>query len=148
MLTASDLYTDPVLVRKIARIQAAQNLQDEGASDSDDDLRPQKIVRGTQRQQAEDIDSGDDVSSRFEKVKRARSEAPRVKAERVASSMVREREREVSVVPGTQVEGDFEDVEEGEGEGDSRPPTSSAVIVDLGEEEGDDEDEDDDEVEE
>lgn len=136
MLTASDLHTDPVLVRRIARIHAAQTLQEDGDPDSSsDDLHPPKLTQ--RRQQAEDIDSGDDVASLTNKVKRARSTAPRVKAERVASSMA----REVSMVPGTQVEGDYGEEEEGE----SRPPTSSAVIVDLGEEEGDSEDDNDDE---
>ncbi|KAI9878598.1 MAG: hypothetical protein M1830_000458 [Pleopsidium flavum] len=135
MLTTSDLTPNPVLLRKVKRIQAAERAQedhpDHSSSDDDTDNLPRG---GTQRrQQHEEIDdeSGEDV----DKGKRARSLAPRVKAEKLASS-VRERESSV-VVPSTQRAGGGGG---GEVVGAESVTGSGAVVVDLGE--GEDEEDD------
>jgi len=135
MLTTHDLTPDPVLLRKVKRIQAAERAQEENpVSDSDDDRAHDTVPRGTQRRQAEEIDdeSGEDV----DKGARARSLAPRVKAERLASSA---RESSV-VVPATQRVGGGGGG--GEAVGAQMVTGSGAVVVDLGEGE---EEEDDDE---
>ena len=101
MLTASDLYSDPVLVRKIKRIQAAENTQE----DSDEDqLDP--LPRGSQRQQPEEIESDEDAKHLGAAV-RARSLLPRIKAEQLGSSA-----RQVSVIPNTQPSNDVVDLED------------------------------------
>ena len=92
MLAATDLYSDPILLRKIKRIQADQRLQDED-EDSDDEI---PIPRGSQRPQAEEIESGDEGRD-MSRAARMRSLAPRIKAEKLASSA-----RQVSVVPNSQ----------------------------------------------
>ncbi|TKA80058.1 hypothetical protein B0A49_02498 [Cryomyces minteri] len=71
MLTAGDLHTDPLLLRKIRRIQ--QSRLDEDASDSDVE------VPGTQRR-AEEIVSGseDDAATSRRRTKRLKSVAPKI----------------------------------------------------------------------
>ena len=90
MLAATDLYSDPVLLRKIKRIQADQRLQDE---ESDEEM---PTPRGSQRPQTEEIESGDEDGN-MGGAARMRSLAPRIKAERLAGSA-----RQVSMVPNSQ----------------------------------------------
>jgi len=107
MLTASDLRSDPILVRKIKRIQAAEN----GENDDSDDER-HELRQGT---------IGDDSINEIGSSNVAslnRSQAPRIKSERLASSA-----RQASMVPNTQVQRLVRE---------SQPPTSSGTtIVDL-----------------
>lgn len=114
MLTADDVVANPVLVRKIQRIQAAENAQIQDDSD-DDDVRPP----ASGRHRPEEIGSSP-----------AATRTPHFKTER-RSQALRNRSREVSMVPNSQVE---RLVEEEQG----RPSSSAATdIVDL---EDDDED--------
>ncbi|MCJ1470758.1 rRNA-processing protein bfr2 [Pseudocyphellaria aurata] len=127
MLTPSDLYTDPILVRKIARIQAM-------ARDSDSESEA-TLPRATQRPHHQEIDSDDEAGGAA-----ARS-STKVKDERAASSKVSvvggRRDREISMVPATQLEGTIP------------PSTGGTIIVDLeDEDEEEDGDEDEDEGEE
>ena len=114
MLTANDIATNPVLVRKIKRIQAAENAQIQDDSDDDDVRAPT-----SGRRRAEEISSSP-----------ARNRTPYVKNER-GSQALRHRSREVSMVPNSQVQGLIRD--------EQRPPSSSAAtdIVDLEEEDED-----------
>lgn len=121
MLTASDLYTDPFLVRKIARIQAAAD-----DSESEVDVTPPP---GTQRRLPQRIDSDNEIDGG------AARRSTQIKGERLASSAVAmvggRRDREISMVPATQLE-----AREG-------MPTSTAEtdIVDLEDEEDEEEEE-------
>ncbi|MCJ1392883.1 hypothetical protein MMC18_005755 [Xylographa bjoerkii] len=119
MLTISDLYTDPVLIRKIKRLQAAQ------AADNDNDLddsiisRQRQTLEGTQRRRGEEVD----VDSDNDNINTRRSLAPRIKSERAVSR---------SFTIGADAESEEEEEEEEES---PRPPQSSGgAIVDLGEE--------------
>ncbi len=109
MLTADDVAANPVLVRKIQRIQAAEDAQIQDDSDSDDDVR----APASGRQHPEEIGSSP-----------AATRTPHVKNER-RSQAQRIQSREVSMVPNTQVQGLIEE-EQGR-------PSSSAMteIVDL-----------------
>lgn len=116
MLTADDVAANPVLVRKIQRIQAAENAQIQDDSDDDDVRAPT-----SGRLRPEEIGSSP-----------ARTRTTQVKNER-RSQALRNKSREVSMVPNSQVQGL---VNEGQG----RPSSSAATqVVDL---EEDDEDED------
>lgn len=137
MLTASDLYTDTVLVRKIARIQATGP-----DSDSESDALP----RGTQSPLHQEIGSDDDEADGGDgRGARASRLSTQVKDERLRSTavaMVGGRPvREVSMVPATQLEA----------QGGYIPAsTAETTIVDLedeDEEEDEEEEEDDDEDE-
>ena len=111
MLTADDVVANPVLVRKIQRIQAAENAQiQDDSDDDDDDVRAPASVR----HQPEEIGSSP-----------ARTRTPHVKNER-RSQALRSKSREVSMVPNTQIQGLVEEEEQG------RPSSSAAAdIVDL-----------------
>ncbi len=86
MLTKSDLTTNPVLLRKVKRIQAAEAQENGTYSDEDDVGADDMHPPGTQRRQPEEIgDDDDDDGNARKKGARARSLAPRVKAERLAS---------------------------------------------------------------
>lgn len=121
MITADDLHPDPVLLRRVKRIEELENHEhssdDEGG---DDPIRP-----GTQRRYAEEIDGdsgGDDAPGTDRK--RKPSLAPHVKPERLTSTapdVPDQGQREISVIPGTQM-----------------VTENGAMVVDLGEEEGDD----------
>ena len=114
MLTADDVAANPVLVRKIQRIQAAENAQIQDDSDDDDVRAP-----ASGRHRAEEISSSP-----------ARTRTPHVKNER-RSQALRTRSREVSMVPNSQVQGL---VEEEQGRSSSSAVTD---IVDLEEEDED-----------
>lgn len=88
MLTADDVAANPVLVRKIQRIQAAENAQIQDDSDDDDVRAP-----ASGRPQPEDIGSSP-----------ARTRTSHVKHER-RSQALRNKSREVSMVPNTQIQG-------------------------------------------
>ena len=108
ILTADDVIANPVLVRKIQRVQAAENAQIQDDSDDDDVRAP-----ASHRHRTDEISSSP-----------ARTGTPYVKNER-RSQAPRNMSREVSMVPNTQIQGL---VEEEQGR-----PSSSAVtdIVDL-----------------
>ncbi|KAI9818775.1 MAG: hypothetical protein M1827_007595 [Pycnora praestabilis] len=145
MLTNDDLYTDPLLIRRIKRIQAAENIQDN--SDSDPDAHVHKPSRRHQAEEIEDEEDGVDISTLEAAAaaaatttagKRARSLAPRIKAEKLASSI-----RQPSLIPSTQAA--ERSVGRGMGEGST---SSRAMVVDMedpGPGNGNDDDDDDDE---
>ena len=109
MLTADDVEADPVLVRKIRRILAAENSQAKDDSDDDDDVR----APATGRHGPEEVSSSP-----------AKPRTLHVKNEQ-RSQGLRNKSREVSMVPNSQVQGL---VEEERG----RPSSSAATdIVDL-----------------
>lgn len=111
MLTADDVEANPVLVRKIQRIQAAENAQIQDDSDDDDVRAP-----GSARHRPDEISSSP-----------ARTRTPHFKHER-RSQAPRVKTREVSMVPNSQVQGL---VEEERG----RPSSSAATdVIDLEEE--------------
>ena len=118
MLTTSDLYTDPVLVRKIKRLQAAQ------AADVDEDLddsivsRQRQTPEGTQRRVGLEVGSDDEaINARI-------SSAPQIKSERAVS-------RSFTIAADTE----NEDEEAEDDEETARPtPSQGGVIVDMGEE--------------
>ena len=115
MLTADDVAANPVLVRKIKRMQAAENDQIHDDSDDDDVRAP---AGGRPRP--------DDISS-----SPAKTRTPRFKNEQ-RSQALRNQSREVSMVPNSQVQGVVREERE-------RPSSSAATdVVDL--EEDDDED--------
>jgi len=135
-LTPTTLKSDPILIRKIKRLQAAAA----AAQDAEDDFGSSPSHRtpgGTQRNAHEEVEVGseDDTQSTIGK------RAVRVKSERATQSQgVRGR------MVGEEEEGDEGDEEGDYGEEDEdeqrRPPASSGgVIVDLGEGSGDDEEE-------
>lgn len=119
MLSSSDLHTDPVLVRKIARVQAAL------AARSDSDSDPDTLLHGSGAEEIgddddDDDDNGDKKAKARRNVRQDRKSAvfPNVKDERAlgsASAAVEEGwgGREVSMVPGTQFGEDGEGVDEG-----------------------------------
>lgn len=108
MLTADDVEPNPVLVRKIQRILAAENAQIQDGSDDDDVRTP-----ASGRHRPEEVSSSP-----------ARTRTPHVKNER-RSQALRIKSREVSMVPNSQIQGL---VEEERG----RPGRSAATdIVDL-----------------
>ena len=87
MLTANDLESNPVLIRKIKRIQAAENAQDE-ESDGDEGSN-RRFGHGSQRQE---------VTS---------SPAPTlwtIKRERISQAGPVKANREISMVPSTQIQ--------------------------------------------
>lgn len=111
MLTADDLVPNPVLVRKIQRIIAAENAQIQDDSDDDDVRAP-----AARRPGPEEISSSP-VRSRTQQVKDERR-----------SQALRNKSREVSMVPNSQVQ---VLVREEQG----RPSSSAATdVVDLEEE--------------
>ena len=114
MLTADDVAANPVLVRKIKRIQAAENAQIQDDSDDDDVRAP-----ATGRPRPEEISSSPAVTR-----------TPHVKNER-RSQALRNNSREVSMVPNSQVQRLVREEQE--------RPSSSAMtdVVDLEEEDGD-----------
>ena len=116
MLTADDVVANPVLVRKIQRILAAEKAQMQDDSDDDDVRAPASIGR-----HPEEISSSP-----------ARMRTPHVKNER-RSQALRNKSREVSMVPNSQVQGLIEE--------DRGRPSSSMMtdIVDLGEDEDEEE---------
>ena len=128
MLTTDDVAANPVLVRKIKRIQAAEDarIQDD-SDDDDDDVR----APAGGRPRAEEISSSP-----------PRTRTPHFKSER-RSQAVRNTSREVSMVPNSQVQGL---VREEQG----RPSSSAATdVVDLEEEDEDlEEEEEEEDVEE
>ena len=89
LLTADDLKEDQVLIRKINRIKAALNAQNEESSDEDDTGRR----RRPSGQQPENISSSP-----------ATTRTPGLKNER-QSQIPGLRSRQVSMVPNTQLEG-------------------------------------------
>lgn len=113
MLTADDIAANPVLVRKIKRIQAAENAQIQDDFDDDDVRAP-----ANGRLRPEEISSSP---------LRTRTH---VKNER-RSQALRNKSREVSMVPNSQVEGLARE-EQGS-------PSSSAAtdVIDLEEEDED-----------
>ena len=115
-LTAADLQSDPVLIRRIKRLQAAEAMEE---GDSDDDGDEQSLPRGTQKHQAEPISS--DNERDHPAISRARSVIPRIKAEKLASTA---RVRDVSMVPDSQSQGLIRE--------DERPSsTAESEVVDL-----------------
>lgn len=134
MLTPSTLHPDPILLRKVSRIRAAEaRAADEKtySSDHDGDGRAARPEEGE-----EIVDDGDNGDERGQGSARARSLAPRVKAERMGS-----------LAPGTAMQGGGGGVGESErGRGRAEPGTGTgelvgthtvtaqgAVVVDLGE---------------
>ncbi len=103
----------------------------EGDSE-DDDVEHPTLPRGTQTRQAEPISSDNEGAYAANAAARARSAIPRIKAERLASSV---RDREVSMVPNSQVQGLIRE--------DQPPPsTAESEIVDLEDLDGEDEEDD------
>ena len=89
LLTADDLKEDQVLIRKINRIKAALNAQNEESSDEDDTSRRQR----PSGQQSENISSSP-ATTRTPGLKNERqSQAPGLGS------------RQVSMVPNTQLQG-------------------------------------------
>ena len=120
MLTADDVAPNPVLVRKIQRIIAAENAQiQDDSDDDDDDVR----APAAGRPGPEEISSSP-----------ARTRTQQVKDER-QSQALRNKSREVSMVPNSQVQ---VVVREEQGR-----PSSSAVtdVVDLEEEDEEEQEE-------
>lgn len=114
MLTADDVAANPVLVRKIQRMQAAENAQMQDDSDDDDVRAP---ANGGPR--SEEISSSP-----------ALSRVSHVKNEQLSQAL-RNKSREVSMVPNSQVQGLVRDDQE-------RPSSSAATdLVDLEEEDED-----------
>ncbi|KAL2044665.1 hypothetical protein N7G274_002439 [Stereocaulon virgatum] len=114
LLTANDLREDPVLIRKIKRIQAAQNAQNDEYSD-DEDISRQTRPAGGQT----GLISSSPAMTRTPKLKTERqSQAPSIQS------------RQVSMVPNTQIERSADEEEDG---------PSNSPFVDL----EDDEDTDD-----
>ncbi|MCJ1279677.1 hypothetical protein MMC21_007501 [Puttea exsequens] len=104
LLTAADLRDDLVLTRKIKRILAALEARDRGLSDGDD--QDEEDVR-TKRRRPEEVGSSPARASLLLGLKKER-----------ASEVVGDRDgREVSMVPGTQIEGEDGEIE-GEGDGE------------------------------
>ncbi|MCJ1245393.1 hypothetical protein MMC30_002597 [Trapelia coarctata] len=136
-LTPSTIREDPILIRKIKRLQAAQAQDPEddfGSSPSDNNRTP----GGTQRNAYEEVGVGseDDTQSTIGK------RAVRVKIEKATQSQVGGRR----VTGGLEEEGEGEEeeeegeeYEEDEEEEARRPASSGGMIVDLGEGSGDDE---------
>jgi len=138
MLTPSTLRPDPILLRKVSRIRAAEaRAADETTYSSDHD----GDSRATRPGEEEIVDDGDDGDGDEggKGSARARSLAPRVKAERMGS-----------VVPGSMLggnEGGGGGGEGGRGGGSTGTGTGElvgtqtvtaqgAVVVDLGEGDG------------
>ena len=118
MLTASDLQSDPVLIRRIKRLQAAEAVQE---GDFDDDTENPSLARGSQKRQAEPISSDSEGEGSTTAAAPARSVNPRIKAEKLAISI---KARQVSMVPNSQVQGLMRE--------DERPQSSAgSEIVDL-----------------
>ena len=112
MLTADDVVANPVLVRKIQRVQAAEEARIQDDSD-DDDVRAPAIGR------PEEVGSSP-----------ARTRTPNFKNER-QSQALKNKSREVSMVPNTQIQ-DLAREEQG------RPSSSAATdVIDLEEEDED-----------
>lgn len=132
MLTPTDLAPNPVLVRKIQRIQAAENARIQDASDPDPDSDDDDVrAPANGRRAAEEIGSSP---------ARTRTRTPRVKQERRSQALRRE-SREVSMVPNSQVQ-----VQGLRGVGGGGGGSAGMDVVDLGGEE--EEEDDDDDVEE
>lgn len=127
MLGVTNLHDDPILIRKIKRIQAAQNAEDD---DSEEERR--RLRRGSQRRQPEEI--GDDSSQATNSTARFRSVAPRVKAEKLASSL-----RQQSVVPDTQPSRSSGDVDPRDPDAVDEDHEGMDGVVDLEDPDGDDE---------
>lgn len=121
LLTASDLKENPVLVRKIKRIQAAQNAQHEEFSEDEDNSRQGRSSLFGSGNRPEEVTSSP-----------AATRTPRLKSERRSQAPARQ-SRQVSMVPNSQVEGLVNEEQGG--------PSSSAAtdVVDL--EDGDEDEE-------
>ena len=121
ILMASDLQSDPVLIRRIKRLQAAEAALE---GESDDDTGRPSLPRGSQKRPVEPISS--DHEGEPSNASRARSAMPRIKAEKLkAEKMLSSaRVRDVSMVPNSQVQ---RLVREDEGP----PSTAESEIVDL-----------------
>lgn len=120
LLTASDLKEDPVLVRKIKRIQAALNAQNDELSDDDDGIQGNTTLVGGSRR-PEEVSSSP-APTRMQRLKsERRSQAPKRQS------------RQASMVPNSQLQGLTRRHRDG---------PSRSQVVDL-----DDEDEDEDEDE-
>lgn len=144
ILTRTTLKEDPILIRKIKRLQAAQAQDPEddfGSSPSHSDRTP----GGTQRNAHEEVEVGseDDTQSTIGK------RAVRVKSEKATQSQGRGRgawgtvSDEEDEDKGREEEGGEEEEEE-EDEARRPPASSGGVIVDLGE--GDEEEDEGDET--
>ena len=105
LLRVEDVRTDAVLVRKIKRIQAALQAQNE--PDYDDDEAPRSHRRkGGRGHHDEEITS----SSPAPQIKSSRIGSTRLKSERMSQAP---NSRHVSVIPNTQIV-DMEDEEDDE----------------------------------
>lgn len=92
MLTAADLQPDPVLVRKIKRIQAALNAQNDDYDDDDDDAPNAKSsLFGGASQRHRKVTSSP-----------AAPRASRIKSERMSQAAAK---RQPSMIPNTQLQG-------------------------------------------
>lgn len=110
-------------MRKIKRIQAAQNARNEGFSDDEDDSRQRKSSIFGNGNRPEEVSSSP-----------AATRTPKFKSERRSVAPGRQ-SRQVSMVPNSQVERLVNE--------DQRSPSSSAAtdVVDLEDAEDEDEDE-------
>lgn len=98
LLTADDLKEDPVLIRKIKRIKAAMNAQNEESSDEDDTSRRRRP--SGQQHRPENISSSP-----------ATTRTPGLKNERQSQARG-SGSRQVSMVPNTQLQGVAEEEQE------------------------------------
>lgn len=99
MLTASNLEPNPVLLRKIKRIQAALTAENNPDSDEDEESGSRRTKpSGSQRQEITSSPPG--------------TMAARIKAERMSQARGGAESRQVSMVPGTQLSGEGEEAEE------------------------------------
>ena len=107
-LTASTLRPDPVLVRKIRRIeeQERREREQDGSEDEDDE---DEGIRGPGRRKVEEVTSSPAQS------RTPRDVAAAVKRERMSATQTTQASREPSMVPATQIV-DLEDGDEDEGE--------------------------------
>ncbi|KAL8936833.1 MAG: hypothetical protein Q9216_004718 [Gyalolechia sp. 2 TL-2023] len=116
-LTAADLRRDPILVRKIRRIEVQERREREGDGDDDDDDRDHdddddedvRAPGGRNRRKVEEVTSSPAQSRGL-----ARTEEEAVKKERMSGvQKSQEGSREPSMVPATQIvdlgEGDEDD---------------------------------------
>ncbi|KAL8719562.1 MAG: hypothetical protein Q9225_003436 [Loekoesia sp. 1 TL-2023] len=108
-LTASTLRQDPILVRKIRRIEQQERRERERDGSEDDD----EDVRGPARRKVEEVTSSPAQS-------RGQMAGAAVKKERMSGIQRTQESREPSMVPATQIvdleDGDGEEVEDEEGD--------------------------------
>lgn len=131
LLTANDLAPDPVLLRKVKRLEAAAEREERGnQSDDEEDPRAQ-VTRGTQRRAPETLERSDlEGNASARKQRGTPKEHIRLKKERASGV----------VVPESQGQADGE--ESLFPEGTQTTTAGGATLVDLGEEDDDEEDED------